>query len=101
MGLIVVLLYVYMFHEGNMQFYYTPPLRNRFSYVPTSSERYRLSAKGNTVDDIHNLRRLNDFWSPLVPPVADAGSHGHRWREIATKIADVTNNKVNSNMRAP
>ena len=33
----------------------------------------------------------------LFPPVADAGSHGHRWREIATKIADVTNNKVNSN----
>ena len=37
----------------------------------------------------------------LSPPVADAGSHGHRWREITTKITDVTNNKVNSNIPAP
>ena len=29
----------------------------------------------------------------LSPPVADAGSHGHRWREITTKVTDVTNNK--------
>jgi hypothetical protein len=34
----------------------------------------------------------------LSPPVA--GSHGHRWREITMKIADVTNNKVNNNMWA-
>ena len=37
----------------------------------------------------------------LSPPVADAGSNGHRWREITTKITDITNNKVNSNIPAP
>ena len=37
----------------------------------------------------------------LSPPVADAGSHGHRWREITTKISDITNNKVNSIIPAP
>ena len=37
----------------------------------------------------------------LSPLVADAGSHGHRWREITTKITDITNNKVNSNVPAP
>ena len=36
----------------------------------------------------------------LSPPVADAGSHGRKWREIVTEITDVTNNKVNSNMLA-
>jgi hypothetical protein len=36
----------------------------------------------------------------LSPPVTDAGSHGHRWREIVTKITDVSNNKVNNNMPA-
>jgi len=54
---IVVLLCIYMFHEGNVQYYDTPPVRNRFSDVSSASERYRPGAGGNTVDDIRNLRR--------------------------------------------
>ena len=37
----------------------------------------------------------------LSPLVADAGSHGRKWRDVVTEITDVTNNKVNSNVPAP
>ena len=36
----------------------------------------------------------------LSPPVASAGLHGRKWREITTKITDASNNKVNNNMPA-
>ena len=36
----------------------------------------------------------------LSPPMASAGSHGHKWREITAKITDVSNNKVSNNMPA-
>ena len=36
----------------------------------------------------------------LSPPVASAGSHGHKWREITTKVTDASNNEVNNNMPA-
>ena len=50
------LLVRYIVYKRNVQYYDTPPVRNRFSYVSSASERYRPSAEGNTVDDIHNLR---------------------------------------------
>ena len=36
----------------------------------------------------------------LSPPVASAGTHGRKWREITTKITDASNNKVNNIMTA-
>ena len=36
----------------------------------------------------------------LFPSVASASSYSHKWREIVTKITDVSNNKVNNNMPA-
>ena len=36
----------------------------------------------------------------LSPPVASAGLHGHKWREITTKVTDASNNEVNNNMPA-